>query len=74
MKDGREEEITPINDENSQGYLDVPFSVDQYGILRIRRATRPEEDFRVKVIRKTPGYTDAVGEIRVVIDPEKDFT
>ena len=71
VKDGREEEITPINDENSQGYLDVPFSVDQYGILRIRRATRPEEDFRVKVIRKTPGYTDAVGEIRVVIDRRK---
>lgn len=71
VKDGREEEITPINDENSQGYLDVPFSVDQYGILRIRRATRPEEDFRVKVIRKTPGYADAVGEIRVVIDRRK---
>lgn len=71
VKDGREEEITPVNDENSQGYLDVPFSVDQYGILRIRRATRPEEDFRVKVIRKTPGYTDAVGEIRVVIDRRK---
>lgn len=71
VKDGREEEITPINDENSQGYLDVPFSVDQYGILRIRRATRLEEDFRVKVIRKTPGYTDAVGEIRVVIDRRK---
>lgn len=71
VKDGREEEITPINDENSQGYLDVPFSVDQYGILRIRRATRPEEDFRVKVIRKTPGYADAVGEIRVVIDQRK---
>lgn len=56
-----------VYNENNPGSTDLPCTVDEKGYVRFTRVEKEDEDIRIEVTRVTPGYADAIKEIKLNI-------